>query len=134
MEDACKSREQADPASAHRHVRVARYRNVSGMQGQSLSAHAQYDIASTLGLFQPVSIAGGGMLWKRRGDYSIHLRNLQPQRRRRLLTSYIPSPKVSLWEPERELRLSIDQKRSQLGRQSLWISEWSQVTNPRIKH
>lgn len=48
------------------------------MQGRALLPHAQYDTASALGLFQPECIAGGGVLRKCRGDYSIDLRNRQP--------------------------------------------------------
>lgn len=103
------------------------------MQGRSLRAHAQYDTASALGLFQPECIAGGGVLRKCRGDYSMHIRNRQPQRRRRLLTSYVPSPTVSLWEQERELRLCGSEKKP-VGKAESMDLEWSQVADPRFKH
>lgn len=56
MEDACKTQERADPASACR-----LFWKAEGMQGRSLPAHVQLDTASACGFFRPVSIAGGGM-------------------------------------------------------------------------
>lgn len=112
MEDVCKTQESADPDSACR-----LFRKAEGMQGRSLHAHVQLDTFSACGLFRSVSIAGGGMLRKCRGDCSIHVCSLQQQRRAELLMSYAPSPTASFGRRQ-GIRPDIDQRRSWLGKQN----------------